>query len=141
MIIYLNTASQNLVNVEISHYFKRGEDWNLTPASKAPFITRSVQTFYLGEEDFDNNKKPKLHSLDCLRIGISGSLGSANYSTFVEYPLPKILVIKNRDELRNYEGFWNVDENITTLKFKEMFAYYPKGTKTMDLYFRVKPLN
>ena len=63
-----------------------------------------------------------------------------NFSTSVEYPLNKILVIDNRDELGNYEGFWKVDKNLNTPQFKEMFNYYPASAKTLDIFFNVPPL-
>jgi len=130
MIIYLNTATQFLTNVETSWYFKLGEDWKTLPPIKVPFITKSVQTFYLSFLPM-KDIKPKLHYLDCLRVGISGSLGMSTYSTFVEYGLSDILIVPNRAELTAYDGFYQVDEFINTEKFQHYFHYHPKDAVKM----------
>ncbi|MCW3121050.1 MAG: hypothetical protein JWQ38_542 [Flavipsychrobacter sp.] len=134
MVIYLNTASQYLTNVATSWYFKLDEDWETQDQINVPFITKSVQTFYLDFPLDLDTIKSRLHELDCLRVGLSGSLGMASYSTFVQYNLSNILIIKNRKELTNYRGFYDVDNNLRNDKFKEMFHYNPTDAEFMSKY-------
>jgi hypothetical protein len=112
--------------VETSWYFKLGQDWTTLPPIKVPFITKSVQTFYLSFLPLEKIKA-RLHYLDCLRVGITGSLGMSNYSTFVEYGLEDILVVPNRAELTNYPGFYQVDQFLSSEEFQHYFHYYPKN--------------
>jgi len=131
MTIYLNTATQYLTNVETSWYFKLGQDWQTLPPIKVPFITKSVQTFYLPFSPLKDIKS-RLHYLDCLRVGISGSLGMSTYSTFVEYGLSDILIVPNRTELTDYNGFYQVDQYIKTEQFQQYFHYHPIAAVKMD---------
>ncbi|AMR31545.1 hypothetical protein A0256_08950 [Mucilaginibacter sp. PAMC 26640] len=131
MIIYLNTAKQFITNLETTWYFKLNEDWKTGSPSRVPFITRSVQTFYLGYGIPVERLVAQLHSYDCLRVGLSGDLGMTRYSTYVQYDLEDILVIENRDELKNYEGFYQVDEHWQSDKFSSYFHYRPKDAATL----------
>jgi len=131
MIIYLNTATQYITNLETSWYFKLNEDWQTRTPRKVPFITKSVQTFYLKFPKPLNEITPILHRYDCLRIGLSGNLGMANYSTFVEYGLEDILIIKNRSELTEYGGFYKVDAYLGKKEFEQFFHYKPPGARPM----------
>jgi len=131
MIIYLNTAKQFVTNLETSWYFKLNEDWKTGVPSRVHFITKSVQTFYLEYPHTIDVITPLLHLYDCLRVGLSGNLGMANYSTYVQYDLDKILVIPNRDELKNYPGFYDVDNSRLTADFDKYFHYRPEKAKTM----------
>ena len=130
LIIYLNTAKQFIANLETTWYFKWNEDWQTRPPVRVPFITTSVQTFYLKFETFAKIV-PKLHPFDCLRVGLSGNLGISTYSTFVEYGLDDILVIQNRTTLTQYDGFYKVDESIGTPEFERMFHYCPDNCPTL----------
>jgi hypothetical protein len=133
MIIYLNTAKQYLTNAETSWYFKLNEDWKTLPPSKVPFITKSVQTFKL---EFLPLKeiKTRLHEHDCLRVAITGSLGPGIYSTFIQYDLSDILVIKDRSELTAYPGFYQVDKYLSDPDFQHYFHYAPVQAVKMSEY-------
>ena len=131
LIIYLNTAQQFINNLETSWYFKLGEDWHALPPVKVPFITNSVQTFYLKYENSENLIQ-RLHQFDCLRVGLSGSLGMSSYSTYVQYALKDILIIADRKSLTQYEGFYEVDKFLKTKKFQEMFHYCPPNSSTLE---------
>ena len=130
MIIYLSTANDFLINVETCSYIKFGGDWKVTQAVKAPFITKSVQTFFLDEIKL-SVLKDNMTDYDCLRIGISGNIGVGNYATSIEYAFKKIIVIEDRSALSNYQGFWNVDQNIATEEFHKYFHYNPPTSKTL----------
>jgi hypothetical protein len=131
LIIYVNTSNLKLSKVEISSYFKLGGDWGITPSVVAPFITRAVQTFYIDECPVSGIIK-SLKSGDCLRVGISGGLGFANYSTFIEYQAEDILVINDRSKLLEFEGFWH--PNFSDSKLQDMFHYHPQGVITLQQY-------
>jgi len=135
LIIFLNTAKENIANAEICSYFKLGADWEILPSGKTPFITKSVQTFFVTNEYAPEELKEKLHPYDCLRVGISGGIGMANYSTSVEYGTDDIIVIESREVLRKYEGFWKVDERIKSSEFKNHFHYRPAGSNSLKEYF------
>ena len=134
LIIFLNTAKENIANAEICSYFKLGADWEVRPSGKTPFITKSVQTFFVTDEFTIEELKEKLHPYDCLRVGISGGIGMANYSTSVEYGTNEIIVIKSRDVLTEYEGFWKVDESLNSAEFKNYFHYSPPASKNLNEY-------
>ena len=121
LIIFLNTAKENIANAEICSYFKLDKDWEVRPSGRTPFITKSVQTFFVSDEFPIEELREKLRPYDCLRVGISGGIGMANYSTSVEYGTHEIIVIKSRDVLTKYDGFWKVDENLNSLEFKKYF--------------------
>jgi hypothetical protein len=132
LIIYLNTATQYVTNLETTWYFKLAQDWQTGIPGRVPFITKSVQTFYLPFEAAYPQFCASLHKYDCLRVGLSGSIGTANYSTYVEYGLQDILIIKDRSELTNYPGFYKVDENLNTAEFASYFHYKPDKAIKMD---------
>ena len=138
MVIYLNTATQYITNLETSWYFKLNENWDTKPPVKVPFITTSVQTFYLEYLTFEKIV-PLLHSYDCLRLGLSGNLGMGNYSTFVQYNLDEILVIPNRDELKRYPGFYQVDQHLKSTDFVKYFHYCPPGAVFLNAFVQ-KPI-
>jgi hypothetical protein len=127
MIIYLNTSSTYVTNLQTSWYFKLDEDWHAKTPIQVPFITKSVQTFYLKYDKPFEEINAMLHPFDCLRVGLSGNIGMANYSTFVEYGLKDILIIRNRSVLTKYEGFYKVDENLKSAEFEKYFHYQPEG--------------
>jgi hypothetical protein len=130
LVIFLNTSRLNLVNVSLSSYFKLGGDWLVKNAIVSPFITKSVQTFYL-DKCLIKDIKEKLREGDALRVGIEGGIGFTKFSTAVEYPASHILVIEDREELISYSGFHNPDLN--SQEFKKMFHYHPKAL-TMKEY-------
>jgi hypothetical protein len=132
MVIYLNTANQFITNLETSWYFKLNDDWETRIPVRVPFITKSVQTFYLKPSVPFEQINAELHPYDCLRVGLNGSLGIANYSTYVEYGIEDILIIENRNELIGYTGFHEVDENLTDAEFERLFHYKPKNARPLS---------
>jgi hypothetical protein len=134
LIIYLNTAKQFVTNLETTWYFKLKEDWHTNIPFKVPFITNSVQTFYLYYNKSLEEIVPNLHGFDCLRVGLSGILGMSTYSTFVQYDLKDILGIDNRSILTKYEGFYKVDQFIGTSEFESYFHYCPSLARTLDSF-------
>ena len=132
LIIFLNTTESNLDNIEISSYFKLGGDWSVGPSITSPFITQSVQTFYIDECE-ESRVVRLLRRGDCLRVGIAGELGSANFSTSIQYNADEILVISNRSELVTFfEPLWRPD--FTSPEFQRMFHYHPDGALTLREY-------
>ena len=129
MIIYLNTANNYLINSETCSYVKSGGDW------KAPFITKSVQTFFLDEVKLDLLKQ-NVTEYDCLRIGITGNIGIANYSTSIEYSFKNIIVINDGHTLTNYTGFWDVDNNINKVEFQNFFHFNPPESRNLYDYLK-----
>jgi hypothetical protein len=136
LIIFLNTSTENLSNAEICSYFKLNEDWAVTPSVRAPFITKSVQTFFVGDCVSPAELKTKLHRYDCLRVGISGGLGMSTYLTSIEYGLKEIIVIPGKNVLTNYKGFWDVDGNLNSEEFNKFFHYAPKQRETLGDWCR-----
>jgi len=133
MVIYLNTANQFITNLETSWYFKLNEDWETRTPVRVPFITKSVQTFYLKFPNEFQEINAMLHPYDCLRVGLSGSVGMANYSTYVEYGVEDILVINSRAALTRYAGFYEVDQNLTKPEFEKYFHYHPADATPLSL--------
>ena len=130
LIIYLNTASQFLTNVETNWYFKLERDWVTEPPIKVPFITRSVQTFYLKFKTL-LEIVPKLDKDDRLRVGIYGNLGGSQYATYVEYPIADILVIPDRSIVTNYTEFYNEGDILLNPDLAKKFHYAPSGAKSL----------
>ena len=135
MIIYLNTANNYLINSETCSYVKSGGDWKVKQAVKAPFITKSVQTFFLDEVKLDLLKQ-NVTEYDCLRIGITGNIGIANYSTSIEYSFKNIIVINDRHTLTNYTGFWDVDNNINKVELQNFFHFNPPESRNLYDYLK-----
>ena len=133
MVIYLNTTNDFIINVETCSYVKIGGDWKVKQAVKSPFITKSVQTFFLDEIP-EETLKMNNTNYDCLRIGISGSLGIADYSTAIEYNFENIWVIQNRELLSNYSGFWEVDQNLGKEEFEKYFHYRPENAVNLQTF-------
>lgn len=131
LIIFVNTSQHNLANCQMSSYFKLGGDWRVRPSITSPFITQSVQTFYIDHTD-KQEIISNLRDGDSLRIGLVGSLAFTSFSTSIQYHANEILVIANRDELVAYDGFWKPD--FTSPSFREMFHYQPEGAPTLDSY-------
>lgn len=128
MIIYLNTTNRALIHCELSSYFKQLGDWGVTQSIVAPFVTNSVQTFLIQHYPA-SDLQMGLQSGDCLRVGLSGQLGMARYSTAVQYDIEQIIVIPDREELIRYDGFWQPD--MTNEAFRKMFHYRPLGAPTL----------
>lgn len=132
LIIFLNTSNSKLDNVEMSSYFKLGGDWTVRPSITAPFITQSVQTFYI-------NGCPKneiiggLRDGDCLRVGMAVGLGLARFSTSIQYNAQDIIVIRNRRKLVKYfePKSRPGPVHLTDKNFRQMFNYYPNGALTL----------
>lgn len=132
LIIFVNTSNSNLGNVEISSYFKLGGDWGVKPSITSPFITQSVQTFYIERVEADEIIK-KLRDGDSLRVGLSGGLGFTSFSTSIQYHAEEILVIPNRNELVTFfEPLWEPDFNSPS--FQRMFHYQPEQALTLKSY-------
>ena len=93
LIIFLNTAKENITNAEICSYFKLGDDWEIRPSGKAPFITKSVQTFFVTDDFSIEELKEKFHPYDCLRVGISGGIDSAVTSTLCALTGKPVIVL------------------------------------------------
>jgi hypothetical protein len=132
LIVFVNTTESNLSNVELSSYFKLGGDWGVGPSISSPFVTRSVQTFYI-----DECEEPKLvenlRDGDCLRVGMTGGLGFASFSTSIQFNADEILVIRDRSELVTFfEPRWSPDFN--NPEFQRMFHYRPDDALTLREY-------
>lgn len=134
MIIYLNTTTRKITNLETAWYFKLNEDWKTMPPSKVPFITTSVQTFYLEFKQELGDFAGKLHYKDSLRVSLTGNLGMSSYSTSIQYDLKDILIIEDRSELTKYDGFYRVDNNLATEEFVDKFHYRPENAKSLSDY-------
>lgn len=132
LIIYLNTSHSNLVNAETSSYFKLGGNWKVISPITSPFITQSVQTFFIKYLTINKLCK-KLREWDCLRVGIAGDIGFTRFSTSMEYSANRILVIPNRDVLVNYEGFH--DPDLSSSELSQMFNYKP-NVPTLEEYIK-----
>lgn len=123
LIVFVNTSNTSVGNVEISSYLKLGGDWEVKPSITAPFVTQSVQTFYI---ECKSTKEiiARLRDGDSLRVGIAGGLGFTSFSTSIQYHADEILVIPNRKELVTFfEPLWNPD--FTSPSFQRMFHYEP----------------
>ena len=132
LIIFVNTSNTNLGNVEISSYFKLGGDWRVKPSITSPFITQSVQTFHI-ESVYLEKIISELRDGDCLRVGLTGGLGFTSFSTSMQYPADKILVIPNRKELvAFFEPLSKPD--FTSPSFERMFHYQPEQALTLKSY-------
>lgn len=66
------------------YYLKLGGDWSVGVPFTAPFITKTVQTFHLGQYPMKETLE-KIDKEDCLRFGIAGDIGFTRYSTSVQY--------------------------------------------------------
>jgi hypothetical protein len=132
LIIFVNTSNTNLGNVEISSYFKLGGDWRVKPSITSPFITQSVQTFYI---EYASAKEiiSKLRDGDSLRVGISGGVGFTSVSTSIQYHAEEIIVIPDREELvAFFEPLWEPD--FTSPAFEGMFHYHLEQALTLKSY-------
>jgi hypothetical protein len=128
LLIFVNTTNSILVNVDMTSYFKLGGDWAVRPPIRTPFVTKSVQTFFLDREPLDGIIA-QLADGDVFRFGITGSLGISAYSTAVEYRADEIIVLRNRDALTAYAGFRSPD--FRSEDISEMFHYRPDGALTL----------
>jgi hypothetical protein len=130
--VFVNTSNTNLGNAEISSYFKLGGDWGVKPSITAPFITQSVQTFYI-EHMPAKEIISDLRDGDGLRVGIAGGIGFTSFSASIQYHADEILVIPNRKELVDFfEPKWNPD--FTSTSFKRMFHYRPENALTLKTH-------
>lgn len=131
LLVFVNTTNTYMVNVDMSSYFKLGGDWCVRPLIRTPFITTSVQTFFLDEERLEEIVN-LLQEGDVFRFGISASIGMSTYAAAVQYQANEIIVISNRKELTSYEGFHSPD--FKSLDISEMFHYRPAGSLTLAEY-------
>lgn len=129
LVIYLNTSRSRLVNVEISSYFKLGGDWAVRPPVRSPLVTRAVQTFFTDFVSVKDLVESLSEASDAFRFGISGQLGATSFSVAIQYKPADILVIRNREPLTAYTGFWEPDFHAQ--RFIEMFHYHPQGARTL----------
>jgi hypothetical protein len=135
LLIFVNTTNTYLVNVDMTSYFKLGGDWGVRPPIRTPFITTSVQTFFLDKEQLDDIVR-LLREGDAFRFGVSGSLGLSTYSAAVQYHADEIIVIPNRQELTHFEGFHSPD--FQSVDISEMFHYRPAESLTLAEYVNRK---
>ncbi len=138
LIIFVNTCHSRLVNAEMSSYFKLGGDWVVRPSIRSPLVTGAVQTFFtdrLIEEELVQRFNDKS---DVFRFGISGLVGGASVSVAIEYEPADILVIANRTELINFQGFWADKVDFQSSEFRKMFHYQPPDSKTLLEYIKDK---
>ncbi len=135
LLIFVNTTNTHMVNVDMTSYFKLGGDWGVRPPIRTPFITTSVQTFFLDEERLEDIVK-LLREGDVFRFGVSGSLGVSTFSAAVQYHADEIIVIPNRRELVRYEGFHSPD--FQSVDISEMFHYRPAESLTLVEYVNRK---
>jgi hypothetical protein len=131
LVIFLNTTRNLLINAEMSSFFKLGGDWGVRPSIRSPLITRAVQTFFMDQVP-KSELVTKLKEGDAFRFGISGQIGDTKYSTAIQYSPHEIIVIPNRNELTEYEGFRSVD--LTSDEFVKMFHYRPPNSLTLVAY-------
>ena len=123
LIIFVNTTNSLFLHAEMSFYFKLGGDWGVRQSISSPFITRSVQTFFL-DKVLIKDMISQLKDGDVCRFAIEGQLGYSSHSVAIEYGIEDILVIPNREELTSFQGFKDVD--FSSEKFINMFHYHPK---------------
>lgn len=135
LLIFVNTTNTPIVNVDMTSYFKLGGDWNTRPPIRTPFITTSVQTFFLDEERLEDIVN-LLQEGDVFRFGVSGSLGLSTYSAAVQYYAEEIILIPNRHELTHYNGFHSPD--FRSVDISKMFHYRPIESLTLTEYVNRK---
>jgi hypothetical protein len=135
LLIFVNTTNTYIVNVDMTSYFKLGGDWGVRHPIRTPFITTSVQTFFLDKEQLDNIVK-LLKEGDVFRFSLSGQLGVYTYSVAVQYHADEIIVIPNREALTCYEGFRTPDFH--TVNISEMFHYRPPSSLSLAEYVNRK---
>lgn len=131
LLVFVNTTNTYMVNVDMTSYFKLGGDWSVRPPIRTPFITTSVQTFFLDEEYLQDIVR-LLREGDVFRFGVSGSLGLSTYSAAVQYHADEIIVIPNRQVLTTYDGFHSPD--FQSVDISEMFHYRPAHSLTLAEY-------
>ena len=132
LIIFVNPTKIRFGNVQISSYFKLEGDWGVKPSVTAPFITNSVQTFYV-ECDPLKEVVGRLRDGDCLRVGLVGGLGFTSYSVSIQYNTDQIIVIDDRQPLVEFfEPRW--DPDFTDIEVQKKFHYRPEGAPTLREY-------
>jgi hypothetical protein len=129
--IFVNTTKDYLDVVQICSYFKLGGDWAVRPAITAPFVTQSVQTFFLDAVPLERIRQ-RLTDYDCLRVGISGNVGFVTHTASAEYDTDSILVIPNRGDLVRFDDFRN--PCLESRAFEEKFHYHPQGAMSLREY-------
>jgi len=128
LLIFVNTTNNRMVNAEMASYFKLGGDWSVREAIRSPFITQSVQTFFMDKVPITELVE-RLRDGDVFRFSIVGRLGDAAFSTAIQYSPEEIIVLPNREILVAYSGFSPVDFNSPGLV--EMFNYRPENAPTL----------
>lgn len=133
LIIFVNTTNSYMANVDMTSYFKLGGDWGVRPSIRAPFVTTSVQTFFLDHKELDDIVK-LLTEGDVFRFGITGTLEGTTYSAAIQYHADEIIMIPNRRELTGYNGFHSPD--FKSKDISKMFHYRPKESLTLADYVK-----
>jgi Ion channel len=128
LVIFVNTTRSILVNPEMCSYYRQGTEWRVRPGYRAPFIRYSVWTFFVDEWPLPSLIEGPLED-NSLRFGITGQLGLATVSAYVEYEPEDIIVIPNRDELVTFAGFRNAD--LSSENLRRMFHYRPANCLTL----------
>lgn len=144
LVIYLNTTRNRIINADQSAYFKLQGNWSVTSAFRSPLVTPSVQTFYAARvpeaeivDKLDTDHPDD--ALDLFRFGISGQIGGGAFSVAIEYDPTEIIVLPNRDLLKSYAGFWDV--NLKDPEFQQMFHYRPDDAPTLIEYVQNRRMN
>jgi len=128
LLIFVNTTNNRMVNAEMASYFKLGGDWSVREAIRSPFITQSVQTFFMDKVSI-TELVDRLKDGDAFRFSLVGRLGDAAFSTAIQYSAEEIIVLQNREKLVAYPGFSPPDFNSPELV--EMFNYRPENAPTL----------
>jgi len=131
LLIFVNTTNTLCINTEMCCYFKIGGDWLVRWPIRSPFLTRSVQTFFMDHVPVDTLVQYLMPG-DVFRCGISGRLGDTSFAAAIEYYPQDILVIPNRDNLTSFKGFWDAD--FASEEVIKMFHYRPPDAPTLFSY-------
>jgi hypothetical protein len=135
MVIFTNTTNSLFLNAEMCSYFKLGGDWGVRNSIRAPFISQSVQTFFI-DKCYEKDLVEKLKEGDVLRFGIEGQIGYSSHSAAIEYSPDKIFVIPNREVLTSYSGFKNID--FSNKEVSGMFHYLPENQINLKTFIQNK---
>jgi|GEM_PF-3029769 len=121
LLIFVNTTRSILIDADMSSYLKLGGHWLVTHSIRSPFMTRSVQTFFIRKVPLDDIVT-HLQVNDVFRFSISGKLCGASCSTAIEYDVSNIRVLQHREQLTQYKGL--IEPTFKT-DISEMFHYCP----------------
>jgi hypothetical protein len=135
LIVFVNTTRSDLINVDISSYFKLGGDWQVRPSIRSPLIRQSVWTFFLDHIAKDDLVR-EFKDGDVFRCALAGQVDGARFSAAMQYPADEIVVIPNRNELTAFKEFWDVD--LGSEEFVRKFHYRPDGAPTLPSFVNAR---